>query len=430
MNLVLPIIVLVVILVGLITIIMSIKNWHWAQMLLVLGIFFMSISTLLLGMEVFRIHRNIRKAIPGLEQRLADVEAENNALARGTRDTAVSNRVFQAELFNGEAPFDIEAEGRMPGLEYWVKQYQALARARGRVWRDAVPSGFDQTTKRIAVAVPNPKPHGLAVDSIVYAFEQGPPNPAAPDQGSQFIGEFKVVEANDTGVFLQPVQQLDATAGKRLLASLQKQGNLWSFYELMPADTHDLFAGMTEEQLKALLPAGTVSEYVRQGTPAQPDDDDYHRAGFDEAGQRVGPDDKAKAVTWLYDRPLRDYSYLFPELQRERVLLLADIAGLKEDIAALVAALASANELKAYRTTEIAELKEDQQHMERDLAFITKLLATINGQVANAQGQVDSLLKANAEKARELISEQLAALEAIDRTAPAPQASSLLRGIE
>lgn len=429
MTLVLQIVVLLVILIGLITIIMSIKNWHWAQMLLVLGIFFMSISTFILGMEVFRIHRNIRKAIPGLEQRIADVEAENDALVRGTRDAAVITRVFQDEVFGGEAPFDQEAEGRMPGMEYWVKQYQALARARGRVWRDAAPGAVDQKTGRLAIVVPNPKPHGLAVGTIVYAFEQGPPNPAAPDKGSQYIAEFKVVEANDAGVFVEPVQRLDAFAGKRLLASLQ-QKKPWSLYELMPADSHELFAGMTEEQLKALLPAGTVNEYLRQGTPAQPDDDDYHRAGFDEAGQQLGADDKAKAVTWRYDRPLRDYSYLFPELQRERVLMLADIAGLKEDIAALVAALESANELKAYRTAEIAALKEDKEHMERDLAFITKLLATINGQIANAQRQIDALMKQNAEKAQQLISEQLAALQAIDQASPAPERRSLLQRIE
>jgi hypothetical protein len=317
----------------------------------------------------------------------------------------------------------------MPGMEFWVKQFQALARARGRVWRDAVPGPFDQPKGRLAIVVPNPKPHGLAVGAIVYAFEQGLPNPAAPDKGSQYIGEFKVVEANEAGVFVEPVQRLDGFTGKRLLASLQ-QKKLWSLYELIPADSHELFAGMTEEQLKALLPAGTVNEYLRQGTPAQPDDDDYHRAGFDEAGQQLGPDDKAKAVTWRYDRPLRDYSYLFPELQRERVLMLADIAGLKEDIAALVAALESANELKTYRTAEIADLKEDQQHMERDLAFIKKLLATINSQVANAQGQVDALLKQNAEKAQQLITEQLAALQAIDQASPAPERRSLLQRIE
>lgn len=429
MTLVLQIVVLLVILIGLITIIMSIKNWHWAQMLLVLGIFFMALATFILGMEVFRIHRNIRKAIPGLEQRIADLESENDALVRGTRDAAVISRVFQGEVFGGEAPFDQEAEGRMPGMEYWVKQFQALARSRGRVWRDAAPGAVDQKTGRLAVAVPNPKPHGLAVGAIVYAFEQGLPNPAAPDKGAQYIGEFKVVEANEQGVFLEPVQRLDAFTGKRLLTSLQ-QKKPWSLYELLPADAHDLFAGMTEEQLKALLPAGAVNEYLRHGTPALPDDDDYHRAGFDEAGQQVGPDDKAKAVTWRYDRPLRDYSYLFPELQRERVLMLADIAGLKEDIASLVAALESANELKTYRTAEIADLKEDQKHMERDLAFITKLLATINGQTANAKGQVDALLKQNAEKAQQLISEQLAALQAIDQASPAPQRNSLLQRIE
>ena len=103
MALVLQIAVLLVVLIGLITIIMSIKNWHWAQMVLVLCIFFMAIATLFLGMETFRIHRNIRKAIPGLEKKLADVEEENRALQYGARneDPAVM-RIWTNEIFGGE----------------------------------------------------------------------------------------------------------------------------------------------------------------------------------------------------------------------------------------------------------------------------------------------------------------------------------------
>ena len=46
----------------------------------------------------------------------------------------------------------------------------------------------------------------------------------------------------------------------------------------------------------------------------------------------------AKAAKVLYDRPLRDYAYLFTEYQRERSEMLAQLAGLKQDIERLKAA--------------------------------------------------------------------------------------------
>jgi c-di-AMP phosphodiesterase-like protein len=105
LALVLQIAVLLVVLIGLITIIMSIKNWHWAQMVLVLSIFFMAIATLFLGMETFRIHRNIRKAIPGLEKKLAEVEEENRALQFGARnDDPAVMRIFDGRNFRRRAP--------------------------------------------------------------------------------------------------------------------------------------------------------------------------------------------------------------------------------------------------------------------------------------------------------------------------------------
>lgn len=443
MSLVIQIVVVLMVLVGLITIIMTIKHWHWAQMLLVLGIFFMSIATLVLGLETFRIHRNIRKNLPNKEKQLATLEAENDALLHGTRGSdPIINTIFAEGV-----PFDAEAEGRMPGMSVWITRLQDLARARGRVWRNAIPSGFDQKTGRVAVAIlqpappavdpdladpaaapaaaPAPKPSGLTVDTLVYAFENGAPNPAAPDQGKQFIGQFKVVESTDVGVILEPVQALNQFTGNRLLKSIQSK-TPWSLYELMPADSHELFAGLDEQTLKSLLPASTVEEYLRQGTPAQPNDDDFHKAGFDEAKNRVGPDDAAKAVEWRYDRQLRDYGYLFAELLRRRVVMEADVAALKQQNADLAAAQVNAKKLEAHRTAEKAALAEDLGHMQNDLKFITNLLATIDSQIANARGQANTLLQQNAAEAQTFISQQLAELEALDERSPAPTGNNSL----
>lgn len=455
MALVLQIAVLLVVLIGLITIIMSIKNWHWAQMVLVLSIFFMAIATLFLGMETFRIHRNIRKAIPSLEKKLAEVEEENRALQFGARnDDPAVMRIFTAEIFGGEPPYDAEAEGRMLSTTAWTTRLQDLARARGRVWRNAIPGGFDQKTNHVPVTIapqqqappvdPDlaaaeppadpaaapaaPQGHGLTADAIVYVFENGAPNPAAPDQGAQYVGEFKVVQANDILVILEPVQTLNQFTGGRLVKSIQaaqQQKVTWSLYELMPADSHELFAKLDEAAKRSLLPAASVEEYIRQGTPATDDDGD-DVAYFDEAGNRLGPDDQAKATEKRFDRPLRDYNFLFAELMRERVIMEADVAGLKQQIADLAAAHANAKKLEAHRTGEQSKLQQDLTNMKRDLAFIKKLLATINSQIANAKSLVSDLLKQNAAGAQTLINDQLAELREIDARSPAPAENSLL----
>jgi hypothetical protein len=419
LALVLQIVVVLIVLVGLITTIMSIKNWHWAQMLLLLSIFFASLGVLFLGMEVFRIHRNLRAGMPAKIAKIEALEAVNEAYVHGTRDAAVISRAFATDPFTGEVPYNEEAEGRMPGMGVWRSRIQDLARDRGRVWRDVKAAGpVDAATGRIPVTLPAPRPHGLEKDAIVFAFEQGPPNPATPDQGRQFLGEFRVVEVREDGATLESVQRLDERTGGRLVRSATNPQIAWRLYETMPSDRHDMFAGLSEEDLKKLLPAATINEYLRHGKEATPDDDEYHRAAFNDEGQRVALDDAAK-VKELYDRTLRDYAYTFSELLRQKTLLLAEGAGLTEDINRLKAAEENAKKLTAHRQQELAALGKDAKFMERDRQVIEKLLATVQAQLAKARELVATRIPENAKKAQRYIDSQIAELESGPVAAPA-----------
>jgi hypothetical protein len=416
LSTVLLILVALVVLVGLITIIMSIKNWHWAQMLLLLGVFLFSIVDLILGMEVYRIHRTFGKPIPNLEKQIAEQQNKLDAIQRGTRDQAAADRAFAPK----ELPFDWDKEGRMPPMEVWKQRLQVQARDRGRVWVNVTPTGFDPKQGQVAVTIPAPKPHGLEKEAIVYAFEQIPPGsaPAPPGQGPQYIGEFRVFNADANGAILQSVPGLDERTQARVVNSVRSR-RPWKLYETMPPDSHELFTGLSPEQLKQMLPASTVNEYIRQGTPATPDDDENHRAPYDESGHRLGPEDAAKAAKVLYDRPLRDYAYLFTDYQRERSEMLAQLAGLRQDIERLKAAQANGEQLKAYRQKEIAALTDDLKFMKRDREVVEKLLATIQGQLANARKLVSDLIQQNAEHAQKLVASQLEQLRSLT-SAPAP----------
>lgn len=409
------ILVAVVILVGLITVIMSVKNWHWAQMLLLLGIFFSSIGVLFLGLEVYRIHRTFQQKMPQMERDLAAAELKRDALVQGTGDREVASTVFS------EMPFDWDVETRMPGMGVWAQRLQDEARQRGRVWRGVVPAGpVDPATSRVPVKI-EPQPHGLEKDAIVYVFEQGEPNAANPAQGSQYLGEFKVAEVRPEGVTLESIIKLDTRTGPRIAGSKQP----WSLYETMPADSHEMFAGLDEAKLRELLPAASVEEYIRQGQPVEKPNAneafDPTIAMVDEQGHRVGPDDADKAQKWFYDRQLRDYAYLFAASNRRLVELVASRSALQEDIKKLAEANKIGQKFFAQRTEEKQALKTDKEHMLLDQKAAEELLATVERQLANARQLLADAQASNTQIAAQLASEQMQMLQRANAATPAPE---------
>jgi hypothetical protein len=403
-------------LVGLITAIMSIKNWHWAQMLLVLSIVFCSFGVLLLGLEVFRIHRNIRSKLPALEQQIAALEAENDALNYGG-DAAMLNTIFTVD----PPVFDIEAEGgRMPSLAAWTRRLQDLQRQRGRVWKGVQKGQIDGPTNRVTVGIAQQP--GPAQNAIVYVFEDGEPNAAAPQQGAQYLGAFRVVESRPDGATLESLYSLDQRTGNRLARSQLP----WTIYETIPKDNYALYEGATEEQLRQWLPAATVDEFIRHGTavekPPAGQGFDPRVAAFDEAGQRLGPDDAEKAVKWLFDRQLRDYSYLFSAANRRLVELKADKAALTEDIRHLTEALEISKKFVALREAEKEGLTGDLGHMEADRKAIEDHLAAVQALLKHVTQRVAELEKENVGYVNELRQRQMDALQRL------PQAPSNVGG--
>ncbi len=389
MALILQIVLAIVLLLGLVSVFLSAKNWHWSQFVLILFIMLTSVGFLILAAETMRIHRGLRAKLPQMEADLARLELSNEQLLRGVQDD-------QAGI--------VQLEHRL----------QMLTRERGRAWRQVAPAGALNEKGQIAVAIANPKPHGLDAETIVYLFESGNADPANPSEGRQFLGEFKVVESRDTGVVLEPMQLLDQRTGERLARS---EGP-WSLYESMPSDRYKTFADMDEAELRKRLPAAIVEEYLRHGQPATADDDPHDVIGFDENDQRLGPNEMNKAVKKVYNRPLRDYSYLFSELSRQKAVLLAKRDALIEDNAKWTAALASAEKLGEFREQEIKLLQEDLAGMKQDHEAIENHLKAVNLSLKNAHELIDSLLAENSSLAARLAARVLELREKIDATVP------------
>jgi hypothetical protein len=236
-------------------------------------------------------------------------------------------------------------------------------------------------------------------------FEQGPPELPADDgtpRGAQYLGEFRVIEVTGQQAKILPVLPFDQFEQRRLAAS---QGP-WAIYEMMPPDRHAIFAGMSDEEIKQKLPRQSVEEYLRHGKEAVADDPPERVVGFDADGKRLPPDQVDQAAKKVYQRRLRDYATEFDDLTRRRTNLEVDIAAVKKDIERLVAALASAKELQAYRTsekqrlgTDLAGVKKERQHIERHLALVQQ-------QLAKARALLADTLRRNNQLAAELAARQ------------------------
>jgi len=299
----------------------------------------------------------------------------------------------------------LNGSGEKVGLLDLEHRLKMISRERGRVWRGVQPAGEVDDQGVVQVEIAQPTPHGLEKDAIVYvfeaggAFEAGEVNPTDSSAGRQYLGEFRVTEA-----------------GERLASS---QGP-WSLYETMPADRHKLYAGLEEEQLRQLLPADSLDEYLRHGTPATADDDEWHKIGLNENDERVGPENLDQAVKFLYDRPLRDYAYLFSELAQQRVVLQASRQAVAQDLVKLAEALQSAEQLGTFREQQRTALASDLTGMQGDRLAIETHRDLVQHQLTHAKQLIERLLARNSELADRLTQRQMGLLESINRAAPAP----------
>jgi len=389
LTLIVQIVLGLLVLVGLVTIIMSNKNWHWTQLVLVLCIFFTAIGFLFLGAETVRIHQNLRKGIPGLEKRLSSLQQQNDQLLNGMGDK--------------------------PGILQLDHRLKIVTRERGRVWRGVIPSGQVDQQGRVSVEIAKPSPHGLEKDAIVYAFEAGNPNAVDPADGKQYMGEFRVLEVQAEGATLEPILLIDNRVGQRLAASKGP----WSLYETMPIDRHRLYAGFSEEALRAMLPSESVEEYLRHGSEATPDDDQWHVTGLDEDGKRVGPEDIDSAVQRLYDRTLRDYAFIFSALAGEKVVTLAKQEAITQDVARLVQSITSAEETGKFRQQQIDALNHDLTGMQQDRTAIESHRDAVLRLLAHFQERIADYRRANSDLAGQFTRQQLSLISYINSIAPA-----------
>jgi hypothetical protein len=400
MALIIQILLLVLLLATFAFAFLGARTWHWGHVLVVVGIFLSTLGFFFLAAETLRINAVLRSQVNQLESDLTDVQARNEALRTGTEDTSLIN-----QMRNEDPPVLVAEDAEsLESLGELDHELLLATRRRGPVWRNVAPAGVDAQSGAVRVNIAAPVPAGITPETVVYVFEQGPAAPAAEGAPpAQFLGEFRVTEAAGQEALLVPVLPQDEFERARLAQS----GGPWVIYERMPADRHEVFAEMSEEELKQKLPGPSLEEYLRHGKEAGPDDPPERKVGLNADGQRLPPDQLGEAAKVLYERRLRDYATEFDELARRRVVMGAEIDAVTQDIARLAAAMESAKKLHAFRQNEIQRLNTDLAGIQKERQIIEQHLAQVELQVKRAQELLAATLKRNSELADDLADRQL-----------------------
>lgn len=227
----------------------------------------------------------------------------------------------------------LELTGKLGGATRGILQakrelHEVLV-GRGRVWRNVAPGAIDPTGA-VSVSVEDPQPHQIAENLVLYVFDDRP-----IAEGGRYLGEFKVAQVAEKQVALTPAWQLTPAE----LKTLQGATGPWALYDVMPPDSHKVFADLNEEDLKGLFPGDQGKAYLKDGKPAEAND----------------PPELVQGGNYV--RPLNDYAVLFRNYLRLRSQYVDLIEAAKKDKQYIENALADTKQDEQFRRQEIEDLK-------------------------------------------------------------------------
>ncbi|MEN6406677.1 MAG: hypothetical protein ABFC77_09410 [Thermoguttaceae bacterium] len=284
-----------------------------------------------------------------------------------------------------------EGDSNAPGIRQIRTELAKLLMDRRRTWfgcEAKVTVDPKKASAEVVVKTNQPDPHGIVENTIVYGFEDAKGAPG------RYLGEFKVTKSTPKHkqVILTSTSQLSS----RELRDLAGATGAWTLYEVMPRDGHEVFSELTDEQKKALLPAGSLPEYLKDGKPAAKEDQ------------------AARVSDGKYVRMLRDYQVLLGVARVQRTLLWDQIAAATCDKRLVTDALAQAREQEKASRQELASVKEELQESVRQRDAVAAYLKQVERELTTVQAAVEELIKTNQAKAGQMAKLQLEAARRID----------------
>ena len=237
----------------------SARTWHILSVLASVGILLGAVGFMILAAAVLKTHAHWRGSFNQLTAQLETVNEQIEILRDGRPEDAATN------------PRRLTAEQH--SLRSVRELLNLLTQSRGRVWRGAAP-GQAGNAETLRIPGDPQVPHGITPGMTLYAFTETQAGSGVP---AGYVSELRVLDAPDARTIrAEPMQPI-----------LGGQGT-WVLYELTPADSHDVFAGMNEQQLQGLFAqvglradanqmAHILEPYLRDGGPARRDDPNERR---------------------------------------------------------------------------------------------------------------------------------------------------------
>ena len=274
----------------------------------------------------------------------------------------------------------------------------------------------DPATKqdRIRIRIETAVPNAAESQSVLHAFEEKPTS-----EGGRYLGQFTVANVAGTQLELNPSVQLSPAELKRVQDS-QQAGTTWRLLELMPADSHEILAGLSDDEIKAMFPESSFAEYSKDGkVMLKQDAEQMGLRGkvllVDENGNIIrneqGVETEVTDGKGMYVRQLRDYSTLFSEMRRLRSNTQARIEIANRDKQFLDESLADARGLQQARQQEIQDLQQEltlvrrerdavQNHQTALAAAIDTMKQAIDNMMATNEATVAEIARIQSEAAR------------------------------
>jgi hypothetical protein len=300
----------------------------------------------------------------------------------------------EAAIRNLEAENKILLEGHevggefQPGIEQLRVELNKLIADRHRVWYNCSPSvNINKQTSAVTVKVniEQPDPHGIADKTILYAFEEG--------GKGRYLGEFKATSVADKQVTLEPAFKLLPLDLKKLASAKRS----WVLYDSMPHDSHEILGELSEKDKKALLPADSLTEYLKDGKPAAEDDPAELK------------------VNGKYERMLRDYPQLFNAYRMKITLLIDQQQAAMRDQRMVEDSLADAQRQVQFYQNQATIFKAVAAKFAQQRDAVQSYMDQLQEKLATLKKDVENLLENNKAMAGQIAKIQLEATRRIDQ---------------